>query len=87
MTDELLTAEDVAARLRIGLTSAYQLMRRLPHIRVGRSIRLPAAERERVERLRHVLYLTLDYAGWENPAYVDALDALHPGDFDEVDRD
>ena len=42
-----------------------------------------AAERERVERLRMFLYDVLDYAGWENPAYVERVRALHPGDLDE----
>lgn len=46
MSDPLLTAEDVAERLSVSRTTAYELMHRLrPHVRIGQGrktlIRLP----------------------------------------------
>lgn len=35
-----LTPQDVQARLRIGRSSAYELVQRLPHVKIGRSLRL-----------------------------------------------
>ncbi|MER6915247.1 helix-turn-helix domain-containing protein [Streptomyces sp. NPDC000594] len=44
MTDELLTVPEVMARLRLGRTMVYDLIRtrRLGSIRVGRARRVPA---------------------------------------------
>lgn len=42
-----LAACDVAARLRISEDSAYRLMRRMPHVRIGRLIRVAPADLDR----------------------------------------
>ncbi|QIP85604.1 helix-turn-helix domain-containing protein [Streptomyces sp. Tu 2975] len=44
MTDELLTVPEVMARLKIGRTAVYDLIRthRLPSLTIGRSRRIPA---------------------------------------------
>jgi excisionase family DNA binding protein len=44
----LLTASDVAAALRIGVSTAYRLMLagELPSVRIGRSVRVPRAALE-----------------------------------------
>ena len=49
----LLTVDEAAALLRISSNSAYALVRqhRLPHVRVGRTIRIPSARlREWIDR-------------------------------------
>ncbi|QHF92981.1 excisionase [Streptomyces sp. NHF165] len=45
MADELLTVPDVMARLKLGRSTVYDLIRshRLPSITIGRSRRIPAA--------------------------------------------
>ncbi|QTI89028.1 helix-turn-helix domain-containing protein [Streptomyces sp. AgN23] len=45
MTDELLTVPEVMARLKIGRSTVYDLIRsrRLPSITIGRARRVPAA--------------------------------------------
>jgi excisionase family DNA binding protein len=44
MSDELLTVPEVMARLKIGRTAVYDLIRtrRLPSLTIGRSRRIPA---------------------------------------------
>ncbi|MFJ3105962.1 helix-turn-helix domain-containing protein [Streptomyces sp. NPDC086835] len=44
MTDELLTVPEVMARLKVGRTAVYDLIRtrRLPSLTIGRSRRIPA---------------------------------------------
>ncbi|WP_326689763.1 helix-turn-helix domain-containing protein [Streptomyces sp. NBC_01795] len=45
MADELLTVTDVMARLKLGRSTVYDLIRshRLPSITIGRARRIPAA--------------------------------------------
>jgi len=45
MTDELLTVPEVMARLRLGRSKVYDLIRsrRLPSVTIGRSRRIPAS--------------------------------------------
>ncbi len=45
MTDELLTVPEVMARLRLGRSTVYDLIRsrRLPSVTIGRSRRIPAS--------------------------------------------
>src|SRR5260221_11372677 len=40
----LLTADDVAARLRVSRSRAYEIMKEMPHVQIGRSIRVEEAE-------------------------------------------
>ncbi|MFD4140829.1 helix-turn-helix domain-containing protein [Streptomyces sp. NPDC058572] len=44
VTDELLTVPEVMARLKVGRTAVYDLIRtrRLPSLTIGRSRRIPA---------------------------------------------
>lgn len=48
MTERLLTAQDVADRMQISRSAAYDLINRLrPHVRIGRLLRLPESTLER----------------------------------------
>jgi excisionase family DNA binding protein len=48
VSTKLLTAEDVAERLNIPRSTAYELVKRLhPHVRIGRLLRLPESTLER----------------------------------------
>jgi hypothetical protein len=40
MLDTLLTAEDIRVRLRVSRSQAYALMRTMPHLRIGGSVRV-----------------------------------------------
>ncbi|MFD8567102.1 MULTISPECIES: helix-turn-helix domain-containing protein [unclassified Streptomyces] len=57
MTDELLTVPEVMARLKVGRTTVYDLIRthRLPSLTIGRSRRIPA------DGLRAYLASRLEY--------------------------
>lgn len=46
MSDELLTIEDVMARLKLGRTKIYELINRgeLRHIKIDRATRIPESE-------------------------------------------
>lgn len=44
MTTKLLTIEDLCRSLGIGKTTAYQLVKQMKHVKIGRRILVPEAE-------------------------------------------
>ena len=44
MTQKLLTVDDICAMLEIGRTTAYQLVKNMKHVKIGRRILVPENE-------------------------------------------
>ena len=44
MTQKLLTVDDICAMLEIGKTTAYQLVKNMKHVKIGRRILVPEDE-------------------------------------------